>query len=52
VRVATTILSLVLMLVLGAQSCAVTLGGALGEDEVLALERNTADDVDEVLTGV
>ncbi len=35
-RVATTILSLVLMLVLGAQSRTVTLGGALGEDEVLA----------------
>ncbi|MDP9478115.1 MAG: hypothetical protein M3R38_20950 [Actinomycetota bacterium] len=32
-RVATTILSLALMLVVGAQSCVVTVGSALAEDE-------------------
>lgn len=34
-RVATMILALVLMLIVGAQSCAVSLGGALGEDTEL-----------------
>ena len=32
-RIAAMILALVLMLIVGAQSCAVTLGGALGEDQ-------------------
>jgi hypothetical protein len=35
-RLATTIISLVLMLGVGFQSCAVTVGAALGEDEQLA----------------
>ncbi len=37
-RVATTILSLALMLVVGAQSCAVTVGGVVFQDEAVTTD--------------